>query len=803
MRINTYFSILIQIISLSTARVHRRQTNGTDVLKFIDPLIGSRDGGNVFSGATLPYGMAKAVADVDGANTGGFSTDGSNVTGFSALHDSGTGGFPSLGNFPIFPQLCSGDDINDCKYQIAARATHYKGDSVKARPGYFGLSLENGIFADMTVSEHTALFRFDFSKASTGNSSSNPLILLDLTDLSASRQNASISVEATEGAENGRIKGNGTFIPSFGASTYKSYFCLDLSGATVRDSGVWVNSRAGTEPKQLFVTRGFNYFYLEAGGFVRFKGPLSGPLLARMGLSFISTDQACQNAEREIPNPDNDFDQLVKSAEDTWREKLSPISIEAGDVDQSFLVNFWSAAYRTMISPQNYTGENPRWQSTEPYYDSFYCIWDLWRAQLPFLSVLDPGMISVFIRSLLDTYKHRGWLPDCMMSTCSGWTQGGSNADNVLVDAYVKNVTTGIDWELAYEAIVNDAENEPLEWSFQGRGGLTSWKRLNYIPALDFDPVGFGTNSRSVSRTLEYAYNDYNLAVLARSLGKDTAPKYFSRATNWKNLFKADQKSSVNGTDTGFVGYFQPRYLNGTFGFQDPIACSPLTGFCSLTSNAAETFESSLWEYMFFVPHDIGQVIELVGGDEKFISRLNFFHTSGLADIGNEPVFLTVSLPHYAGRPALSAERAHYYIPSRFNTSPGGLPGNDDSGSMASFTLFHMLGLFPNPGQNIYFITPPFFPSVSVTNKLTNATATIRTVNFDAQYKNIYIQSAKLDGKEYTKNWIGHEFFTNGGTLELVLGDKESKWGTNKEDRPPSMSDDNGAAVGTELKFTM
>lgn len=120
---------------------------------------------------------------------------------------------------------------------------------------------------------------------------------------------------------------------------------------------------------------------------------------------------------------------------------------------------------------------------------------------------------------------------------------------------------------------------------------------------------------------------------------------------------------------------------------------------------------------------------------------------------------------------------------------------------MASFTLFNMLGLFPNPGQNVYLITPPFFPSVSITNKLTNATATIRTVNFDAQYKNIYIQSATLDGKEYTKNWIGHEFFTHGGTLELVLGSEESQWGTSKESRPPSMSDGEGQVAGMELRF--
>ena len=510
----------------------------------------------------------------------------------------------------------------------------------------------------MTVSGHAALYRFDFSKSTNGNGSSDAVISLDLTDLWASRQNASISVEAKDGSESGRIKGNGTFLPSFGAGSYVAYFCLDLAGAAIKDSGVWVNDRAGTEPKNLFVTRGFNLFYLQAGGFVRFNGPLAGPITARMGISFISTAQACQNAEDEIHGPDFDFDGLVKSAQDAWEKQLAPISIESGGVDDKLLVSFWSAVYRTMISPQDYSGENPHWTGVEPHFDSFYCIWDMWRVQLPFLTIVDPLQQSRIVRSLLDTYQHRGWLPDCMMSTCKGWTQGGSDADNVLVDAYVKNLT-GIDWELAYEAIVNDAENEPLEWSIEGRGGLASWKRLNYIPYLDFDPTGFGTNSRSISRTLEYAYNDFNLATIAKGLGKDTHTKYLSRSANWQNLFKAEQISIINGTDTGFTGFFQPKYLNGTWGYQDPIACSPLASFCSLTSNPSETFESSAWEYMFFVPHDIRKIIELLGGEETFLKRLDYFHTSGLADIGNEPVFLTVYMPHYAGRPGLSAKRAH------------------------------------------------------------------------------------------------------------------------------------------------
>lgn len=208
-----------------------------DVLRFINPLIGSTNGGNVFAGATRPYGLAKAVANVDGQNIGGFATDGSNITGFSVVHDSGTGGYPSLGNFPLFPQLCAVDDVNNCSFRITERATAYFPESVVARPGHFAVELASGIKAEMTSSDHAALFRFHYPVTE----GKLPLILLDLTDLSQSRQNASIHVDA----DKVQLKGNGTFLPSFGTGTYVMHFCVDFVGGSVHDNGVWVNSRLG------------------------------------------------------------------------------------------------------------------------------------------------------------------------------------------------------------------------------------------------------------------------------------------------------------------------------------------------------------------------------------------------------------------------------------------------------------------------------------------------------------------------------------------------------------------------------
>lgn len=450
---------------------------------------------------------------------------------------------------------------------------------------------------------------------------------------------------------------------------------------------------------------------------------------------------------------------------------------------------------------------------------------------MPFLTLIDPVIVTKIIRSLVDTQQHLGWLPDCRMSLCKGFTQGGSNADNVIADAYIKGLTGGIDWEAAYAAVQKDAEEEPYDWSNEGRGGLQSWKSLNYIPVQDLDYIGFGTMTRSISRTLEYAYNDFAISQIARGMNKTSdAKKYEKSSSYWQNLFKADQTSFINGINTGFTGFFQPKYLNQTWGFQVSeiggrrcttvclqvssriLSCVPIltpiiqsapyrTMLLKLLSQASGStncmsfgkvlyYYSVLYtdEHCSFVPHDMATLITMLGGPSTFVKRLDYMHDKQITYIGNEPAFLTVYQYHYAGRPGKSAKRAHYYIPQYFGTTPGGLPGNDDSGTMGAFVAMSMMGLFPNPAQNVYFIIPPFFESVQYISPLTNKTSTIKTVNFDKEYQNIYIQSATLNGKPYTKNWITHSFFTEGDELILTLGRNESSWGTHMADLPPSLS---------------
>jgi putative alpha-1,2-mannosidase len=306
--------------------------------------------------------MAKAVADVNnpGEKQGGFASDDSDITGFSHMHDSGTGGSPSLGNFPIFPQTgCAGDIINNCFFTKTERASRRINGTVEAHPGYFAVSLNTSIHTEMTVTNHTALYRITFPSNVTSNLTDSslpysPLILVDLTDLPDSRSNASVSVDPTTG----RITGNGTFNPSFGIGNYDLHFCADFTGAEIRDTGVFINTRAGNEPKNLSVTPdGINSPPLPAGAWAQFEAPENDQILVRVGLSFIGVAKACENAEVEIP--DFSFETVRSAAEDAWREKLSVIEVDATGVSDMLQTVFWSGVYRAMISPQDYTRENP------------------------------------------------------------------------------------------------------------------------------------------------------------------------------------------------------------------------------------------------------------------------------------------------------------------------------------------------------------------------------------------------------------------------------------------------------------
>lgn len=289
------------------------------------------------------------------------------------MHDSGTGGVSwhsmsslslvtwltglqasSMGNFPLFPQVgCPGDELNRCKWNKKDRGIKRINGTVLARPGYFAVTMANQINAEMTVTNHTALYRFTFpDKANRpADVPNSPVILADVTDLPGSRIAGDIEVDP----HTGRITGRGEWRPSFGIGSYKSYFCADFKGASIRDTGVWINNRAGTHPKKLGLPDDGNR--VPGGAFVQFNAPEhDNQILARVGVSFISCEQACRNAEHELK--DFGFERVRSAAEDAWREKLSTIKVDNTGVSVGIQRSFWSGIYRAVLSPQDYTGKH-------------------------------------------------------------------------------------------------------------------------------------------------------------------------------------------------------------------------------------------------------------------------------------------------------------------------------------------------------------------------------------------------------------------------------------------------------------
>ncbi|KAK4249584.1 glycoside hydrolase [Corynascus novoguineensis] len=765
--------------------------------------------------------MAKPVADTfsPSENAAGYVSDDNPVLGFSHMHDSGTGGLPSLGNFPLFVHPgCPGDDFTRCAYSLTFRTTSRVPGSVTAAPGYFAVNLTNSVRAEMTATQHAVLYRFGFSgdehvdvlrdlkrpdEVEKGVPYS-PLVLVDLVDLMNSRSLGGILVSP----ETGRVMGEGRYLPSFGSGKYDAFFCADFKGAAIRKTGTFVGNDAAENPKILDgVGSGFHIPGGSAGAWLQFERPTNNSLLARVGVSFISIEQACENAEKEIA--DWHFERVESDARKQWREKLGVIEVDPTGVSEELQTTFWSGLYRTLLSPQNYTGENPLWNSTEPYFDSFYCIWDSFRAQHPLLTIIDPIAQTDMVRALLDIYRHEGKLPDCRMAFCKGFTQGGSNADVVIVDTFVKKLTAGIDWDTAYEAVVSDAEVEPPNWGLEGRGNLVSWHSLGYIPWDDTDLNGTGPMSRTISRGVEYAYEDFCIATLAEALGHaEDAAKYRRRGGNWRNYWNSDQRDVFQDPNdvtvqTDYTGFMQPRLVNGTFRYHNTRACSPVQEMhrCYYDTHL-DTYEGSPWLYSFYVPQDMATLIQLMGGPAAFVDRLRFFHTSGIAYMGNEQGFLPVFQFHYAGRPGLSAYFVREYIPALFNASVNGIPGNDDC-AMGAFSAFAMMGFFPVAGQDVYLLSTPFFPEVRIRARTEGKWSVIKVWGFDPEGKKKYIQRAKLNGRMYTKNWITHDFFLKGGTLELWVGEEEGTWGTKEADLPPSWPVEwaDGGGVGLDDKF--
>lgn len=489
----------------------------------------------------------------------------------------------------------------------------------------------------------------------------------------------------------------------------------------------------------------------------------------KVGISFLSMQKAKINAHSEIPHWS--FEKVHQDLLGQWEQLLQKIEINPSTPLAKKRM-FYTGLYHTMLMPVDRTGENPLWSDPEPYYDDFYAIWDTYRSSSPLITLIDPKREADIVRSLVNIYKRDGYMPDARSGNSNGRTQGGSNAEIVIADAFVKGLK-GIDYELALEAMLKDATVPPGgNEEAEGRGGLIPYLELGYIPhGID----------RAGNRTVEYSYCDYAIALVAKGLGKeDLYQRYLKQSENWKNLWRGDYEHE------GAKGFIMPRDKEGNWLDSIPFGHStrmqPKFKYTPVTFEgpwytpwwSMFFYEASSWEYSLSIPHDVPGLIEKCGGAADFEKRLDIFFDKGFFNVNNEPSFLTPCLYHWLGKPWRSSDRIREIIAKNYNDGPVGLPGNDDSGAMSSWLAFHMIGLYPNAGQDYYLIHTPLLTS---TTFHLEGGKEFKVVAEGLSDKNCYIQRVTLNGKDYPYSALRHKDIMAGGELVLKMGKKPGNWG--------------------------
>ena len=682
------------------------QPVGAQKTRYVDPRIGSVGVGRTFPGPCMPFGMVKPGPDCGVLPNAGWAPMPAPVNGFSQTHVSGTGGGQKYGNILILPFLESAEPQRRTSETIAL--------------GYYATTFENAIRTEITTSERCAHYRLHYPSAGR--------LLVDAThflgkdtmpDLRERQQFVGAEVELVAGELRGfsRVRGGWN-----NGDAYTVYFALRA------DKGFEL------EPEPL----------VEGQAVLTFADTLVN---VKVGISYVSALQASKNIDSI------DFVNCLSTLRNAWEEQLSKIDIRGTEAQQRM---FYTALYHTMLMPVDKSGENPKWTDA-PYYDDYYAIWDTYRTSSPLITLLDPQREAAIVNSLLNIYRREGYMPDARSGDCNGRTQGGSNAEVVIADAFAKHLD-GIDYEYALQAMLKDGDADPgADHEKHGRGGLNEYKALGYIP--------YGID-RAGNRTVEYAYNDYCIAQVARGLGyDDVSQAYLKRSGSWRNLWRADYEYD------GMRGFILPKDADGQWldsvvwgrskVYRPRIPYTPVTKVAPWYLPWWSTFfyEATSEEYSLSIPHDVEGLIEACGGAEAFRRRLDLFFEKGYYNVQNEPSFLTPCLYHWIGRPDLSTQRIHQIVNDNYTDQPDGLPGNDDSGAMSSWLAFHMLGLYPNAGQDYYLLNTP------LVDTYTFALSNGRQLQVSKKGKGSGYKRALFNGEVLTNARITHDQLMQGGQL--------------------------------------
>jgi predicted alpha-1,2-mannosidase len=704
-------------------------------LAAVDPLIGTAGNGQTFPSAGVPYGMTQwTPATRNGevrAHAPYYYAD-HEIVGLRGSHFMSGSGTKDYGSF----QLLAGMNQPDLtKGYLAYPFSHA---DEQATPSSYRLQLPSaGVSVAMTGTTRCGLMSFRFAKqGQTWISVQN----------NARAGDGTLVVDPVARQITGENKVRRVYAGSGLLAGFSGYVVVEFDHP-FRLGGRWSGSKLSTE------NGGERTSSSDEGTFVYFDVKAGETVQARIGTSFVSVEEAEKNLRAEIS--DWNFSRVEKASKQAWMAMLSRVDVVSSDTDRRI---FYTALYHASQVPRicnDVSGTYPRFSSPgqiertkgRDYYDDF-SLWDTFRALHPLLTILDPARESDMVQSLVLKGEQGGYLP--MFPAWASYTQEmtGDHAVAVIADAYLKGLR-GFDVTSAYQLMRKSALTTPQNLQDyidgQGRRGLASYLQYGYMPLEDKVPYAFHQQGQ-VSRTLEYAYDDFVLAQYAKATGHaEDATLFLQRSQNYRNVI--DPKT----------GYARGRYADGRWS----ESFDPSRGYSYLV-------EGLPTQYTFFAPQDVAGLIRVVGGPEVFKQRLDALFREKQYDQGNEPSHHIAYLYDYAGHAPDTQRQVSEIRDDLYKASADGLPGNDDSGQMSAWYIFSALGLYPvTPGVPTYAIGSPKYTEVTL--HLANGRRfVIKAVG--ASTSTPYIQSATLDGKAIDTYLIEHAAIMKGGELIFHMG---------------------------------
>ncbi|WP_228011941.1 GH92 family glycosyl hydrolase [Flavobacterium hungaricum] len=764
-----FVSAVIVIGSFSSAKAQGKKIELKNLIQYVDPMIGTARMGHTYPGATVPFGSVQLSPETDTIAYGlngkyngevykycaGYQYEDKTIVGFSHTHFSGTG-HSDLGDFLIMPttgklQLNPGVASKpESGYRSA-----FSHSTEKAEPAYYSVFLEDHkIKAELTATTRVGMHQYTFPKSNDAH------IILDLTAgiYNYDKKNVWTFV---------RVE-NDTLITGYRqtngwARTRTVYFAMSFNKPI---------KSYGQAPLEKNVYGGFWRKFDQTKNFPEMAGQNlklffdfdtneGEKIKIKMALSPVSSAGALENMKKETP--DWDFEKVKKQSQEIWNKELNKVQVQT--IQKEDLINFYTAMYHAFLGPteymdldRNYKGLDMNVHQAENFTNyTSYSLWDTYRALHPLFNIVQPKRNADMVSSMLahsDQSVHK-MLPVWSHYANENWCMIGYHSVSVVADAIVKG-NISFDAEKALQACVNTAKVPYYD-------GLEYYMNKGYVPE--------DKNGSSVSKTLEYAYDDWAIAQAAKKLGKtEIYNEFLKRSENYKNVYDAK------------TGFMRPKLNDGTFKKE----------FDPLDTHGQGFIEGNSWNYSLYVPQDPAEMIKMMGGNEKFKVRLDSLFNMHLPDKyfenteditrdgiignyvhGNEPSHHVVYLYNWTNSPWKAQDKIRMILKKMYRNGADGLGGNDDFGQMSAWYIFSSLGFYPvAPGSNEYALGSPLVKD-AVLNLENGKTFEIQTVN--QSDKNVFVSKVLLNGKELSRPFLKHEDVINGGKITFYMSSKPNK----------------------------